>query len=85
MSGFAIATAGDDKYLSILQGLIRSIRTKPQGREVPIVVLDLGFSAESRDWLAGQRVRCVTPDWDYPFKQPMPEYFKAMVSRVSSQ
>lgn len=80
-SRFAIATAGDDKYLGLLQGLIRSIRAWPQGAEVPVVVLDLGFGAESRAWLAGQGAHLAVPDWDHRFDRPMPVYFKAMVSR----
>lgn len=81
MARFAIATAGDDKYLGILQGLVLSIRSKPEGAEVPIVALDLGFGEGSLDWLGRHGVRTVVPDWDYPFSGAMPEYFKAMVSR----
>jgi hypothetical protein len=81
MARFAIASAGDDKYIAILQGLIRSIRAVPQGAGVPIVVLDLGFGANSLAWLAGQGVRCVVPDWDHKFNGIPPTYYKAMVSR----
>lgn len=80
-SRFAIATAANEKYRDILVNLIQSVRGKPQGAEVPIVVLDLGLGDGTRAWLAERNVRYVTPDWDYPFDRPMPEYFKAMVSR----
>lgn len=76
-----IATAANEKYRSILEGLVRSIRRHPQSAGVPIVVLDLGLGDDTRAWLAGQNARCVVPDWDFPFDRPMPEYFKAMVSR----
>lgn len=78
---FAFATAANEKYRGILSGLVQSIRAHPQSAGVPIVVLDLGLSPETRDWLAGQGARCVVPDWDFAFTQPMPDYFKAMVSR----
>lgn len=78
---FAIATAANEKYRSILEGLIRSIRSHPQSAGVPIVVLDLGLSDDTKAWLVSQQARSVAPDWDFPFDRPMPEYFKAMASR----
>ncbi len=81
MHPFAIATAGDDAYFPLLQGLVRSIRAFPQGAGVPITVLDLGLGVEERRWLTGKGARLAVPGWDHPFDRPMPEYFKAMVSR----
>ncbi|WP_238474886.1 hypothetical protein [Azospirillum cavernae] len=81
MHPFAIATAGDGAYFPLLQGLVRSIRAFPQGAGVPIVVLDLGLGTEERRWLTDEGARLVAPGWDHPFDRPMPEYFKAMVSR----
>ncbi|HYE51627.1 MAG TPA: hypothetical protein VEB20_18670, partial [Azospirillaceae bacterium] len=78
---FAIATAGDDRYLGLLQGLVRSVRGHAAGAEAPIVVLDVGLGAEARDWLAQAGARCVAPEWDHAFGRPMPDYYKAMVSR----
>ena len=46
-----------------------------------ILVLDLGLGPNATAWLASQRVSWVRPDWDHAFDKPMPEYFKAMVSR----
>ncbi len=81
MHPFVIATAGDSAYFPLLQGLVRSVRAFPQGAGVPIAVLDLGLGAEEQRWLADEGARLVAPGWDHPFDQPMPEYFKAMVSR----
>ncbi|CAO3425358.1 O-linked N-acetylglucosamine transferase family protein [Azospirillum doebereinerae] len=81
MHPFAIATAGDGAYFPLLQGLVRSIRAFPQGAGVPIVVLDLGLGTEERRWLTHEGARLAVPGWDHPFDRPMPEYFKAMVSR----
>lgn len=81
MHPFAIATAGDAAYFPLLKGLVRSIRACPQGAGVPITVLDLGLGAEDRRWLNGEGARLTVPGWDHPFDRPMPEYFKAMVSR----
>lgn len=77
----AIATAANEKYRGILEGLVRSIRSHRQSDDIPIVVLDLGLSDETRAWLAKHNARCVVPEWDFAFDRPMPEYFKAMVSR----
>ncbi|MBP2228902.1 putative O-linked N-acetylglucosamine transferase (SPINDLY family) [Azospirillum agricola] len=81
MHPFAIATAGDSAYFPLLQGLVRSIRAFPQGAGVPITVLDLGFGTEERRWLTSEGARLAAPGWDHPFDRPMPERFKAMVSR----
>lgn len=81
MPRFAIVTAGDDKYLSILQGLVRSIRDKREGAEVPIAVLDVGLGAMAKEWLARHGAVTFVPGWDFPFEKTMPEYLKAMVSR----
>lgn len=78
---FAIVTAGDDAYLPLLQGLVRSIRGCPQGAVAPIVVLDVGLGPAARDWLGAQDVRCVAPGWDHRPDRPVPEYMKAMLSR----
>jgi hypothetical protein len=81
MPRFAIVTAGDDKYLSILQGLVLSIRDKPEGAAVPIVVLDVGLGPEAKAWLTRHGAVTFVPGWDFPFEKPMPVYLKAMVSR----
>lgn len=81
MARFVIVTAGDDNYIDILLGLLRSIRAHPQGADAPVTALDLGFSDANRARLGEMGVRCVRPDWDYPFTEAYPEFFKAMVSR----
>ena len=78
---FAIVTAGDDAYLPLLQGLVRSIRGCPQGADVPVVVLDVGLGPAARDWLGAQGVRCVVPGWDHQPDRPVPDYMKAMLAR----
>jgi hypothetical protein len=81
MRRFVIVTAGDDNYIGLLEGLIRSIRDKPQGSDVPVVVFDLGLSPESKTLLAGLEARCVAPDWHYTFDKIYPEFYKAIVAR----
>ncbi len=78
---FAIASAANDVYLPLLKGLVRSIRSCPDGADVPIVVLDCGLGLAAHRWLADHTVAVVTPGWDYAFASAMPEYFKAMVAR----
>lgn len=74
-------TAGDENYGAILKSLVRSIRRHPQSTWIPIVVFDLGIGEETRKWLTEHGARCVVPDWDHHFDPPLPNYFKAMVSR----
>ncbi|HYC03486.1 MAG TPA: hypothetical protein VED40_09350 [Azospirillaceae bacterium] len=77
----AIVSAADDGYLPLLQGLIASIRATAAGCAVPITVLDLGIGPAGRHWLEARQVRRVMPEWDHAFRRPMPDYYKAMVSR----
>lgn len=81
MRRFVIVSAGDDKYIGILEGMIRSIRDKPQGSDVPIVVFDLGFGPESKALLTGLGVRLTVPGWHYQFDKIYPEFYKAIVAR----
>ncbi|WP_372395181.1 hypothetical protein ABMY26_06860 (plasmid) [Azospirillum sp. HJ39] len=81
MQAISIVTAANETYRDILEGLILSIRSHRQSLGVPIVVLDLGLSENTKAWLNDHGARCVVPDWDFAFKQQPPEYFKAMASR----
>lgn len=79
----AIVTAADAGYFELLADLVTSIRDKPEGRAMPICVLDLGLTAEQRAWLAPQVQQVKRPGWDiaFPGVERQPEHFKAMVAR----
>ena len=52
--GVAVVSAADAGYFDLLQGMIRSLRDKPQGRDLGLCVFDLGLSAAQRRWLLVQ-------------------------------
>ena len=51
-----LVTACDEGYFVHLQGLIRSIRHKAQGKNIKIYVFDLGLNQEQTQWLQKQQV-----------------------------
>ena len=79
----AIVTAGDAGYFDMLSDLVLSIRDKPQGRDIPIAVLDVGLGEEHIAWLSERVESIVAPGWDmdYPERDKSPNHFKAMTAR----
>lgn len=50
----AVVSAADAKFFDLLQGMIRSLRDKPQGRDLSLYVFDLGLTEAQRRWLLVQ-------------------------------
>jgi hypothetical protein len=64
---FAMVTASSEQYFYYAQGLILSLREKPQGADAPICFFDLGCNARQLDWLRAH-VNCIAvPEWDFDF------------------
>src|SRR5262249_28296975 len=80
----AIISAADSNYFALLQDLIASIRNKPQGRTVPVYVLDAGLLPPEKSWLAQQQVGVVTIPWPYDIKVPGPQRVLAMRCQIPS-
>jgi hypothetical protein len=80
---FIIVSGGDAKYFPLLHACLSSIRDKPEGRDVPLGVLDLGLNDEQRTWLTGIGAAVTKPGWDLDLKraQPLPEHYKALTAR----
>jgi hypothetical protein len=80
---FAIVTGADSNYFYFAQGLIRSIRDKKEGKAAPICFLDFGCNEVELAWLTNTdiAVRKATWDFEFPGRDVMPEYFKAMTAR----
>jgi predicted O-methyltransferase YrrM len=79
----AIFTAADARFFDYLRGAVQSIRDKPEGRDVILVVLDLGLSSEHLQWLA-RRVDAVRkPDWhiDFPGRAGSPVFLRGLYAR----
>lgn len=56
-----IVTAGDNKIMPTLQGLIRSLEAFPQRQDVEIGCLDVGQNDADRAWLTGHNVVLAEP------------------------
>jgi lipopolysaccharide biosynthesis glycosyltransferase len=77
-----IISAADAAFYPLLAETIASVRDKPAGAAIAIVVLDLGLSDDQKKTLADRAVLTVKPGWDYTFATPPPEWFKAMTART---
>ncbi|WP_019503038.1 glycosyltransferase [Pseudanabaena sp. PCC 6802] len=78
-----IITGADTKFFELAQGTIRSIRDKPQGKDVAIGFLDLGCTAEEIRWLQDRVDIIKQPVWDFDFpnRERSPEYLKGLLAR----
>ncbi|OFX12284.1 MAG: hypothetical protein A2516_08385 [Alphaproteobacteria bacterium RIFOXYD12_FULL_60_8] len=82
----ALIAAANDGHFSLLEELLLSVRAAaPPGGldQIDLCVLDLGLTAEQQtriDHLADQRV---IPGWDvdFPGREDMPGWFRAMTAR----
>lgn len=79
MPPFAIVSASDSRYFELAQDLVRSILDKPQGREVPVFVMDAGLGPPELQWLRQNRANVVALTRPYPLEVPGP--LKALVMR----
>jgi hypothetical protein len=78
-----IVTGGNSRYFALMSDLIRSLRDKPQGRDIAIGVLDCGLAPDERAWCEAQGARVVEPGWDVVFGDGLaPDAsFRAMTAR----
>ncbi|WP_287129187.1 hypothetical protein [Candidatus Cyanaurora vandensis] len=78
-----IVTGADAPFFGLVQGTIRSIRDKPQGRGVALGFLDLGCTPDQLAWLADWVDVIVQPEWRFPFPQQdqIPSYLKGSYAR----
>ena len=76
-----ITSAADSGYFALLRDAVLSVRA--HSRDVAIGILDLGLTAEQRDWLAPRVTHIVRPGWDvdFPGRDKTPETLKAQVAR----
>lgn len=64
-NALAIVSAADTSYFDLLQGLVCSIRDKPQGAEVAICVFDIGLTRPEQEWLMTRGVVLRVPKWPH--------------------
>jgi hypothetical protein len=60
-----IVTASSAEFFHFLQGMVLSIREKPEGATMAVGCLDLGLTADQRGWLAHHGVQLVEPEWEF--------------------
>ena len=60
-----IASASSAEYFHFLQGMILSVRDKPQSKNIDISLYDLGLTAEQLTWLKGHVNNIAKPEWEY--------------------
>jgi len=46
-----ITSACTSEYFHFMEGMVLSVREKPEGESVDVSVLDLGMSAEQLEWM----------------------------------
>jgi hypothetical protein len=52
----AIVSAADTRFFSLLREMVASVRDKPEGRAVPIFVLDAGLAEGDKAWLEERQI-----------------------------
>jgi hypothetical protein len=82
MPSSVIVTAANADFYQLVTDTVASIRDKPQGRCIPIVIFDLGLTDVQRETLRHRDVAFISPGWDYAFEMAPPEWFKAMTART---
>src|ERR1700733_4902707 len=78
-----ILTASDAGYFELLQGMLRSLRDKPEGRQIPIAVFDVGLTGEQARWCREFGATLLRADWDFEFpgRAQVGEAFKSLTAR----
>ena len=49
-----ITSACTSEFFHFMQGMVLSVREKPEGKSIDISVLDLGMSSEQLEWMEDQ-------------------------------
>ena len=58
-----IVSGGDTKYFQLLKELAHSVRDKPEGKNIDIVFLDGGLSAEDVNYFKNLNINIIDPGW----------------------
>jgi hypothetical protein len=79
-----ITSGCNAEFFHFFQGLVLSVREKPQGSTIDISVVDLGMSPAQIEWLEDQNVVVANPGWEYGLSEAsgFPIGFKALLARL---
>lgn len=82
-SRLALVTASDSTYLSLLRGLLESVRAVAPSGAVDLCVIDLGLSPEERTWLEGRADQVADGRWDidFPDRDDTPRQLQGLTCR----
>lgn len=83
MAHVTICTASDSNYFDMLMGLMESIAAGGICKDWPISVLDVGLTPEQVTEVKANGSTVVEPGWDvdFPGRDTMPGYYRAMSAR----
>jgi hypothetical protein len=76
----AVVSAADAQFFDLLQGMVRSLRDKPEGRDLALYVFDIGMTETQRRWLLLQGARLHIPSGE-TYRDDLPSYLRAFLSR----
>jgi hypothetical protein len=78
-----VVTASSAEFFHYLQGLVLSVRDKPESAGIDIGVMDLGLKEDQIRWLNSIGAAVATPEWEFGLsdghKLPIP--FKGILTR----
>jgi len=79
----AICTAGNARFFEHLDGLIASLEASSLPKTWQVCLFDVGLTVPQRVNFESRGVKVVSPEWslDFPHRQAIPPWFKAMVNR----
>jgi hypothetical protein len=78
-----IVSASSAEFFHFIQGMILSIKDKPEGKDVPISIFDLGLTEQQKDWMRDYADAIVAPEWEFGFsdKDGLSLPFKGIFAR----
>jgi len=78
-----IVTAADSNYFDFLVGLLDSLRDDPYARDLAVGVLYVGLTPTEAATIAGRGIELIEAGWDvdFPGREQMPGYYRAMSAR----
>lgn len=83
MTGWIIVTLADAGYASLADGMIASVRSHPEGRDVAIGLLDGGLDPEQRRRYLDSGILVHEPDWSFAIndhREPPKRFMKALTA-----
>jgi len=76
----AVVSAADSEFFDLLQGMVRSLRDRPQGRDLALYIFDLGLTEAERRWLQVRGAKLRSPAAE-PFGAGLPVHLQGLLSR----